>query len=76
MSKLLLAMGVLAALAAPAAAGGRLDANPAILINPSQLEQVPAAETGLTATRAAQAFDVAANDSAFDHGTLFGPDSR
>lgn len=81
MNKLLLALGVFATLAAPAVAGGRLDANPSILINPSQIARVPAAETGLTATRAAQVRDdvngrPAEVEDPFDHGDLFGPDSR
>jgi len=81
MTKLLLALGILATLAAPAAAGGRLDANPSILINPSQLEQVPAPEAGLTATRSAQTSgeardDATRSDDPFNHGTLFGPNSR
>ncbi|HEV7255364.1 MAG TPA: hypothetical protein VGN97_19955 [Mesorhizobium sp.] len=80
MSKLLLALGLVAALSAPAAAG-RLDIDPSLLNNPSQLEEVPAAETGLTADRSVQAPDDADGRSAgveapYSHGTLFGPNSR
>ncbi|HEV7255365.1 MAG TPA: hypothetical protein VGN97_19960 [Mesorhizobium sp.] len=71
MSKILLALGLVAALAAPASAG-RLDVDPAQLANPSQSSQTAPA-VDVTVTRSIS------GDTAGDRDVnrnLFGPNSR
>lgn len=74
MSKILLALGVVAALAAPAAAG-RPDVDPAQLANPSQLSQTAPA-VDVTVTRSISGDEVGAADRLAENAKLFGPDSR
>ena len=78
MTKLLLTLGLLASFAVPATAG-RLDVDPPMLANPSQLNHNPA-EASVSVTRQIEASDRQntreENNDPFNHGDLFGANSR
>ena len=80
MNKLLLTLGVLAALAAPAAAG-RLDVDLSRADGSSQGPQTSTFDTSVDATRSIASGQNGNGGSTveadtFDHGDLFGADSR
>jgi ribonuclease PH len=70
MNKLLLTLGVLAALSAPAAAG-RLDVDLSRTDDATQQ-----ADVNVTASKAIDAGQINSDTDPFGHGTLFGANSR